>query len=298
MSAPAARPPATRPNIKSHIMRRRILVNRFILLLSMLAAVGGLFMLIWILGDVAMRGASSINWDFFTQLPTPPGTTDEPSGVANAIVGTLLMTTIATLIAVPFGVLAGTYLAEFGKESKFGATARFISDILVSAPSIVIGVFVYLLLVKPMGNFSGWAGAVSLAIIMLPVVTRTSEEMLRLVPTEMREAALALGAPYWKMLVQVIYRAAKTGMMTGIMLAVARVAGETAPLLFTSLNSPYWMDSMNEPMANLTTDLFNYAMSPYADWQRQAWGIAFLITMSVLVVTIITRLALHQRSDA
>jgi len=282
----------------SATMQRRIWTNRIILILSLLAAVGGLFMLTWILSDVAIKGASSINWDFFTQLPAPPGSTDEPSGVANAIVGTLLMTTIATLIAVPMGVLAGTYLAEFGKESTFGATTRFVADILVSAPSIVIGVFVYLILVKPMGNFSGWAGAVSLAIIMLPVITRTSEEMLRLVPTEMREAALALGAPYWKMLLQVIYRAAKTGMLTGIMLAIARVAGETAPLLFTSLNSPYWMESMNEPMANLTIALFNYAMSPYDDWQALAWGIAFLITISVLVVTIITRLALHQRSDA
>jgi len=276
-------------------MNRRIWINRIILLLSSTAAIASLIALTWILGDVAIKGFASINWDFFTKLPAPPGS-DEPSGIANAIVGTLLMTAIATIIAVPFGILAGTYLSEFSKGNRFGEIARFVADILVSAPSIVIGVFVYIIIVKPMGNFSGWAGAISLAIIMLPVITRTSEEMLRLVPTEMRESALALGVPYWHMLLNVIYRAAKTGMITGIMLAVARVAGETAPLLFTSLNSPYWLESMDEPLANLTIALFNYAMSPYDDWQTMAWGIALLITMSVLVVTIVTRLLLQQRS--
>jgi len=275
-------------------MQRRKIINGTVLVLSTAAAMIGLVMLTWILGDVAIKGASAVNWDFFTQLPSPPG--DEGGGLANAIVGTLLMTVVATLISVPFGVMAGTYLSEFGRQTPLGATTRFIADILVSAPSIVIGVFVYLLVVKTMGNFSGWAGAIALSIIMLPVITRTTEEMLRLVPKEMREAALALGAPYWKMLLQVIYRCAITGMITGIMLAVARVAGETAPLLFTSLNSPYWMHSMNEPMANMTVALFNYAMSPYDDWHAKAWGMAFLITMSVLVVTIITRLSLRKRS--
>ncbi|OIO68880.1 MAG: phosphate ABC transporter, permease protein PstA [Zetaproteobacteria bacterium CG12_big_fil_rev_8_21_14_0_65_55_1124] len=275
-------------------MQRRKIINGTVLVLSTAAAMIGLVMLTWILGDVAIKGASAINWDFFTQLPSPPG--DEGGGLANAIVGTLLMTVVATLISVPFGVMAGTYLSEFGRQTALGSTARFVADILVSAPSIVIGVFVYLLVVKTMGNFSGWAGAIALSIIMLPVITRTTEEMLRMVPKEMRESALALGAPYWKMLVQVIYRCAMTGMITGIMLAVARVAGETAPLLFTSLNSPYWMQSMNEPMANMTVALFNYAMSPYDDWHAKAWGMAFLITMSVLVVTIITRISLHKRS--
>ncbi|MDQ6960483.1 MAG: phosphate ABC transporter permease PstA, partial [Mariprofundaceae bacterium] len=191
---------------------------------------------------------------------------------------------------------SGTWLSEFGRDNTLGHIVRYLSDILVSAPSIVIGVFVYLVMVKPMGHFSGWAGAVSLAIIMLPVVSRTTEEMLKLVPHELREAALALGAPYWKIMPQVIYRAAAAGMMTGIMLAVARVAGETAPLLFTVMNSPYWMESMNEPMGNLTVTLFNYAMSPYDDWQQLAWGAAFLITMAVLATTIITRLVLHKRS--
>ena len=274
--------------------QRRILTNRIVLGLSGAAATLGLVMLTWILGDVALRGLQAINWTFFTELPTPPGM--EGGGVANDIVGTLLMTVAATCMSVPFGVLAGTWLSEFGRDSKLGSLIRYFSDILVSAPSIVIGVFVYLVMVRPMGHFSGWAGAVALAIIMLPVVSRTTEEMLKLVPHELREAALALGAPYWKVMLQVIYRAAATGMATGIMLAVARVAGETAPLLFTAMSSPYWMESMNEPMANLTVTLFNYAMSPYDDWQTKAWGAAFLITMAVLFTTITTRLILHKRS--
>jgi len=277
-------------------VRRRLLVNRLVLGVSTLAAALGLAMLVWILGDVAIRGASAISMDFLTELPAPPGM--EGGGLANAIVGTLLMTAVATLIAVPFGVMAGTWLSEFGRESRLGEVVRYFSDILVSAPSIVVGVFVYILMVKTMGHFSGWAGAVALAIIMLPVVSRTTEEMLKLVPHELREAALALGAPYWKVMLQVIYRAAIAGMITGIMLAVARVAGETAPLLFTALNSPYWADGLNEPMANLTVTLFNYAMSPYDDWHAKAWGAAFLITMTVLAVTIITRLVLRKGKSA
>jgi len=273
---------------------RRILTNRIVLTLSGMAATLGLVMLTWILGDVAVRGIQAINWSFFTELPTPPGM--EGGGLANDIVGTLLMTVAATCMSVPFGVLAGTWLSEFGRDSMLGSVIRYFSDILVSAPSIVIGVFVYIVIVRPSGHFSGWAGAVSLAIIMLPVVSRTTEEMLKLVPHELREAALALGAPYWKIMPQVIYRAAAAGMATGIMLAVARVAGETAPLLFTAMNSPYWMEGMNEPMANLTVTLFNYAMSPYDDWQSKAWGAAFLITMAVLITTIITRLVLRKRS--
>jgi len=274
--------------------KRRMLINRIILTISGIAAVIGLFMLIWILGDVAIRGIAAINWAFFTELPAPPGM--EGGGLANDIVGTFLLTVTATFMSVPFGVMAGTWLSEFGRDNMLGHIVRYLSDILVSAPSIVIGVFVYLVMVRPMGHFSGWAGAVSLAIIMLPVVSRTTEEMLKLVPHELREAALALGSPYWKIMPHVIYRAAAAGMMTGIMLAVARVAGETAPLLFTAMNSPYWMSSMNEPIGNLTVTLFNYAMSPYDDWQQLAWGAAFLITMAVLATTIFTRLMLHKRS--
>ncbi len=271
------------------IIRRRKLVNASVLTVSCLAAFGGLFVLIWILADVVLKGAGAINWSFFSQLPTPPGMSG--GGLANAIVGTFLMTGTAVIIAVPFGIMAGTYLAEFG-DNLLGRVARFLSDILVSAPSIVIGVFIYLVMVKTMGHFSGWAGAVSLAIIMLPVVSRTTEEMLKLIGPEMRESALALGAPYWRMMSGVIFRAAGPGIGTGVMLAVARVAGETAPLLFTSLNSPYWMHSMNEPMANLTVVMFNYAMSPYDDWHTKAWGAALLITSAVLIVNIFTRLIL------
>lgn len=274
--------------------RRRRVLNAAVMSISTAAAAFGLAMLVWILGDVALKGITAINWEFFTALPAPPG--EEGGGLANAIVGTLLLTVGAALIAVPFGVLAGTYLSEFGKESHFGAAVRYVSDILVSAPSIVVGVFVYLILVKTTGNFSGLAGAVALAIIMVPVVTRTTEEMLRLVPTEMRESTLALGAPYWKMMLGVIYRAAAAGMTTGILLSVARVSGETAPLLFTALNSPYWMESLNEPIANLTVTLFNYAMSPYDDWHAMAWGAAFLITFSVLVLTVFSRMILYKRT--
>lgn len=272
------------------LMNKRRLTNALVLAFSAFAAVLGLFMLSWILLDVAIKGASAINWQFFTQIPAPPGMAG--GGLANAIVGTLLMTVVAALIAVPFGILAGTYLAEFDKGGVLGKTSRFLCDILVSAPSIVVGVFVYLILVKPMQHFSGWAGAVALAIIMLPVVSRTTEEMLKLIPNEMREAALALGAPHWKMMTGVIYKAASAGIFTGVMLAVARVAGETAPLLFTALNSPYWTHSMNEPMANLTVVIFNYAMSPYNDWHRLAWGASLLITIAVLAVNILTRIVL------
>ncbi len=274
------------------IARRRVLTNYLVMAVSCIAAFSGLFMLLWILGDVALKGAGAINWSFFSKLPAPPGMLG--GGLANAIVGTLLMTGMAAVIAVPFGMMAGAYLAEFG-DNLLGRVVRFLSDILVSAPSIVVGIFVYLIVVKPLGHFSGWAGAVSLAIIMLPVVSRTTEEMLKLVALEMRESALALGMPYWRMMVGVIFRAAGPGISTGVMLAVARVAGETAPLLFTALNSPYWMRSMNEPMANLTVVLFNYAMSPYDDWHTQAWGAALLITLAVLIVNIISRLILGRR---
>ena len=269
--------------------KRRVLLNALVMVASTFAALVGLIGLAWILVDVALKGISVIDWKFFTELPAPPG--EERGGLANAIFGTLFMTATAAAIAVPVGVSAGTWLSEFGKSKAHANVVRLIADILVSAPSIVIGVFVYLIMVRPMGTFSALAGSVSLAIIMLPVVVRTTEEMLNIVPNELREAALALGSPYWKMMVSVLFRAARTGMVTGILLAIARVAGETAPLLFTALNSPYWSDSFNAPMANLTVTLFNYAMSPYDDWHALAWGAAFLITASVLVLTIIMRFA-------
>jgi phosphate transport system permease protein len=274
---------------RSALFRKGVNVTAFVG--SSMAAVIGLVFLVWILFEVLLKGFAAINLDFFLQLPVPPG---EPGGgLANAMAGTAIITVLATVLGVPIGILAGTYLSEFGR-GRLADTIRLLANIFVSAPSIVIGVFVYVVLVVPLGSFSGLAGAVSLAIIMLPVVTRTTEEMLRLVPTGLREAALALGAPYWHVVWNIVYRSAKAGMMTGIILAVARVSGETAPLLFTSLNSPYWPDGVLNPMANLTVTLFNYAMSPYDDWQVKAWRAAMLITVTVLAMNILSRLLVHR----
>lgn len=269
-----------------HYTKRKA-VNAAALGASFLSAAFGILILFWILKDVLAMGLPALNWAFFTELPAPPGI--EGGGVANAIVGTVLITGLATLIGVPTGVLAGTYLSEYGRTGPLASTVRFLSDILVSAPSIVIGVFVYAVLVRPMGGFSAISGSVALAIIMLPVVIRTAEEILKLVPDSTREAALALGAPHWKVTVQVVWRGAVRGMITGIMLAVARVSGETAPLLFTSFNNSFWNFKITEPTATLTVTLFNYAMGPYEDWHRIAWGAAFLITVMILFVTILAR---------
>ncbi|MDX1764573.1 MAG: phosphate ABC transporter permease PstA [bacterium] len=278
--------------MKLRSLSARQAVNRLVFFLSGLAALLGLSGLIWILAVVIVRGAGAINWAFFVELPTPPGVPG--GGLANAIVGTLAITALATVMGVTIGLLAGVYLAEFGRSSRFGTLVRFCSDILMSAPSIVIGVFVYTVVVLRTGNFSGYAGALALAIIMLPVVTRTTEEMLKLIPDRLREAALALGAPYWKMTLDVVIRGARRGIITGAMLAIARVSGETAPLLFTALNSPYWSRSFNEPMGNLTVTIFNYAMSPYTDWQTMAWGGSLLITAGVLLFTVGARLILGR----
>jgi phosphate transport system permease protein len=216
-------------------------------------------------------------------------------GLANAILGTLAMTAAATLISVPVGLLSGIYLAEFGQDSRVADQSRFAANVLMGMPSIVVGLFAYALVVKPLGHFSGYAGTVALAILMIPVVTRTTEDMLRLVPNTLREAALALGAPRWKVTLAVVFRAAKAGLITGILLAVARVSGETAPLLFTALDSPYWFHSLSGPTPNLTVTIFNYAMSPYADWQQMAWGASLLITVGVLAFTLMARLLVRER---
>jgi phosphate transport system permease protein len=272
---------------------RRKATNKVALSVSLLSALFGLFFLFWILKDVLVLGLPAMGLSFFTELPAPPGV--EGGGLANAIVGTILITVTATAIGVPAGVLAGTYLSEYGRKSPVASAVRFLSDILVSAPSIVIGVFVYALVVIPMGGFSGLAGALALAIIMLPVVVRTSEEMLKLVPDATREAALALGAPQWKVTVQVVYRGALRGIITVVMLAVARVSGETAPLLFTSFNNSFWNFNVTEPTATLTVTIFNYAMAPYEEWHTIAWGGAFLITFTVLVVTILARVLVRGK---
>lgn len=263
-------------------------------LISGLAALFGMAMLGWILSIVILKGMPAINWQFFTELPAPPGMPG--GGLANAILGTLLITLLAVLMGVPIGLAAGVWLAEFGQQSKTAEAVRFAANLLMGTPSIIIGVFVYVAIVMTTGHFSGISGAVALAIIMLPVVARTAEDMLALVPSALREAALALGVPRWKATLGIVFRSAKTGLLTGILLAVARVSGETAPLLFTSLNSPYWPESFNEPTANLTVTIFNYAMSPYEDWQTLAWGASLLIAASVLGTTVISRGLLWYRS--
>jgi phosphate transport system permease protein len=225
-------------------------------------------------------------------MTPPPG---NAGGLSNAIVGSVILTGVATLIGTPLGVLAGTFLAEFGRYSKLASIVRFVNDVLLSAPSIIIGVFVYEMMVVTMGHFSGWAGSMALALIMIPVVVRTTEDMMRLVPDTLREAAAALGAPRWKVISAVVYRASITGILTGVLLAVARISGETAPLLFTALNNQFWSTNMNSPMPNLPVVIFQFAMSPYEDWHHLAWAGALLITLSVLFMNIVARTVLRPR---
>jgi phosphate transport system permease protein len=271
----------------------RRLANLAVSLWAAASALLGIVVLFWILYVVIHRGVGALNLSFFTQLPTPPGMGG--GGLANAILGTLVLTAAATLMAVPVGLMAGVYLAEFSEDSRIGDYSRFSANVLMGIPSIIVGVFAYTMIVVPLGNFSGYAGALALAILMLPVVARTTEDMLRLVPNTLRESALALGAPRWKVTLVIVFRAAKSGLITGILLAVARVSGETAPLLFTALNSPYWFHSMGEPTPNLTVTIFNYAMSPYPDWQQKAWGASLLITLGVLIMTVLARFFLRER---
>ena len=259
---------------------------------SSLAALFGIVFLVWIIFEVVMRGINALDWTFFTALPTPPGI--EGGGVANAILGTLAMIALASAIGVPIGIFAGVYLAEFG-SNRFGSAVRFASNVMMGIPSIIVGLFVYGLLVITTGHFSGFAGAVALAIIMLPIVARTTEDMLALVPSALRESALALGSPRWMMTIAILFRAAKSGLITGVLLAVARVSGETAPLLFTALNGPFWPRSLNQPTANLPVTIFNYAMSPYRDWQQIAWGASLIIMIAVLSLNRITRITLREK---
>ena len=261
--------------------------------LSTLAALLGLFWLVFILGDVLAHGIKALNLGLFVNDPSPPGVAG--GGLRNAFVGQLLITLSATLIGVPVGVLGGTFLAEYAHGRKIARLISILADIMVSVPSIVIGTFIYAVLVKPSGHFSGWAGAVALSIIMIPVVLRTTENMLSLVPWTVREAAFALGAPYYKVITQVVYRGAATGILTGILLSIARVAGETAPLLFTSFNNSFFSLNMNQPVSSLTVAVFQYAMGPYDDWHAQAWAAAFVITVFILMLTIMGRLIIKWR---
>ncbi|HWH39797.1 MAG TPA: phosphate ABC transporter permease PstA [Usitatibacter sp.] len=259
--------------------------------LSAVALAFGLFWLVWILGVLVWEGANALRPSLFYQMTPPPGGN---GGLANAIFGSVLMSGAGTLIGTPIGILAGTYLAEYGRRGWLAPATRFINDVLLSAPSIVIGLFVYAVYVARIGHFSGWAGAIALSIIVVPVVVRTTDDMLKLVPNSLREAAVALGCPTWKMITLVSYRAARAGIMTGILLAIARISGETAPLLFTALNNQFWTVDMNAPMANLPVVIFQFAMSPYDDWQRLAWGGACLITLLVLGINIAARLLFRK----
>ncbi len=270
---------------------RRRLVNRVGLSLSVLATVFGLFWLGWLLSTLVGNGLRWIHPRLFIESTPPPGS---PGGLANAIAGSAILTLAGIALGAPAGVLAGTYLAEFGRRSRLASAVRFVNDILLSAPSIIIGVFVYALIVLPSGHFSGWAGAVALALIVLPVVVRTTENMMRLVPDSLREAAAALGAPMWKITVRVVYRSALPGILTGVLLGVARISGETAPLLFTALNNQFWTTDMSRPFPNLPTVIFQFAMSPYEDWQHLAWAGALLITASILVINVVARLLLRR----
>lgn len=272
---------------------RRRLVNAFNLTVSGLATLFGLFWLTWLLWTLLAQGLQWLSPAVFLQSTPPPG---ESGGLANAITGSLLMTGAGIAAGAPIGLLAGTYLSEFGRSSRVAWVIRFVNDILLSAPSIIIGLFAYEMVVVTSGHFSGWAGSFALALIVIPVVVRTTENMLRLVPVSLREAAAALGAPVWKVVVHVVYRSARVGVLTGVLLAVARISGETAPLLFTALNNQFWSVSMDKPLANLPVVIFQFAMSPYNDWQRLAWVGALLITASVLTLNIIARLLSRQRS--
>jgi phosphate transport system permease protein len=281
-------------NFNQSIYNKRRRSNWLGLTLSMFAMALGMIFLFWILSVLFIKGFAAIDWNMFTQSTPAPGS--EGGGLANAIVGSLMIVISCTLISTPIGVMAGIYLSEYGGKSKIASITRFVNDIMLSAPSIVIGLFVYAVLVAQVKHFSGWAGTIALALIAIPVVVRTTENMLQLVPGSLREAAYALGAPKWKVAFSVTLTAAKSGVITGILLALARVSGETAPLLFTALNNQFFSTNMNAPMANLPVVIFQFAMSPYDNWVDLAWGGALLITFVVLGLNILTRVVFRAKA--
>jgi phosphate transport system permease protein len=276
----------------SPIYSRRLFVNRFNLAMSLATMAFGLAFLFWILVTLFQAGFHAFSTTLFTQMTPPPGSA---GGLLNAIAGSVLMVLMATLIGTPIGIFAGIYLAEYGNRGWLAPVTRFINDILLSAPSIVIGLFIYEIYVFRVGHFSAWAGSFALALIVIPVVIRTTENMLKLVPDSLREAAAALGTPQWKMILMVTLRAVKAGIVTGVLLAIARIAGETAPLLFTALNNQFWTSNLNAPMANLPVVIFQFAMSPYSDWQELAWAGSLLITLAVLALNIVARVMFRQK---
>jgi phosphate transport system permease protein len=279
--------------IDNNLYKKRRIASRIGLALSMSAMAVGLAVLIWILYVLFSNGFAAVDLNLFTQDTPAPGT--EGGGLRNAIVGSLMIVALTVLVSTPIGVLAGIYLTEFGDESKTAELTRFVTDIMLSAPSIVLGLFVYAIAVSTVGNFSGYAGSLALSLIAIPVVMRTTENMLRLVPGSLREAAFALGAPRWKVSTMVTLRAAQSGVMTGILLAIARISGETAPLLFTALNNQFFSTNMGAPMANLPVVIFQFAMSPYDNWVRLAWAGALLITMTVLLLNILARVVFREK---
>jgi len=281
-------------NSSNPLYRFRRRLNFVLLAISSACLAFGLFWLLWILGTLLYEGGTAlVRATLYYQMTPPPGT---DGGLANAIAGSVIMVFMGTLIGTPIGILAGTYLAEFGRKGWLAGATRFLNDVLLSAPSIVMGLFVYSVYVAQVGHFSAWAGSIALGLLVIPVVVRTTDDMLKLVPNTLREAAMALGCPVWKMVTGITYRAARTGILTGILLAVARISGETAPLLFTALNNQFWSNNLNAPMANLPVVIFQFAMSPYEDWHRLAWGGAALITLAVLALNILAR-ALFRKPD-
>ncbi|MDU8925467.1 phosphate ABC transporter permease PstA [Pasteurellaceae bacterium LIM206] len=270
----------------------RKIKNNLMMFLAVAAVAFGLFWLCWILLTLVSKGIPAVSWELFLQKTPGPG---EQGGLLNAILGSGFMLAVATLIGTPVGILAGTYLAEYGRYSKLAAVTRFLNDILLSAPSIVIGLFIYSIYVANVQHYSGWAGSLALAVIMIPIVVRTTDNMLGLIPNNLREAAAALGCPQWRVITMICYRAAKSGILTGVLLSVARIAGETAPLLFTALSNQFISWNMNEPMANLPVVIYQYAASPFSDWNNLAWAGATLITLFVLAINLFTRIYFKQK---
>ena len=293
MQLPGSAAPEVLAATRDRLQRRRRVVNAIALTLSLAAMAFGLVWLIWILYTTLSLGVGGLSLSLFTQSTPPPNTAG--GGLANAIVGSLLLVGAATLVGTPIGVLAGVYLAEYGRKGWFANVTRFINDILLSAPSIVVGLFVYALIVAEMGHFSGWAGVISLALLQIPIVIRTTENMLKLVPNALREAAFALGVPKWKMILSITLKASIAGVVTGVLLGIARIAGETAPLLFTALSNQFFSVDMNQPMANLPVTIYKFAMSPFPQWQSLAWAGVFLITLGVLGLTILARVLFGKK---
>lgn len=279
-------------SLSNPIYKRRQVFNRLMLGVSFTALIFGLFWLFWIIWTLIEKGSSAMAWSLLFESTPPPG---GEGGLLNAIVGSVMMAGVGTLIGTPIGILAGTYLAEYGQRSWLAPATRFLNDVLLSAPSIIIGLFIYAVYVAQVGHYSGWAGALALAILVIPVVVRSTDNMLMLVPNGLREAAAALGCPKWKIVMSISYRAALPGIVTGVLLAVARIAGETAPLLFTALNNQFMSLNMNAPLANLPVVIFQYAASPFEDWNRLAWAGAVLITLLVLGINILARSLFRQK---